>query len=201
IIVPVDDYYDKCVEPKISIPKRYPGVTSSGFKRQAARLRSYKEIDAMNDDEQEYEDDEDNENSQKYDEAPFIDSPIYESNESQIDFEINDFNRLYDEVDDNGSHGHEQMPANSAQWRIQPNNVNRPAGSAPLVPNNYRGRGRRRNRYNQNNNNLRGSVHSRLGYNMNMRNQQQGMLNAYNNFSNQGGRAPQQVVTNINAHF
>ncbi|XP_034476445.1 GATA zinc finger domain-containing protein 4 [Drosophila innubila] len=188
-LMPLDVYYDHCVLPKPNIPKRYPGVIGNAKKkREAARLQSYKDNAEDDDDEEIEEDEEEMEVERKH--VDEFDSSIQDSNMNQIDYETNEFNMLYEEtkdvkdkIDQNPATAVSETPAGSAQWRIQPNNVNRPPGAAPLIPTNAprgnlqsaagrAGRGIRKKRFypnNNNNNNNRNnspnSVHNRLGYN------------------------------------
>ncbi|EDW59923.2 probable serine/threonine-protein kinase clkA [Drosophila virilis] len=131
ILMPLDEYYAHYVQPKPKITKHY-GFHSGKRQRQAAHLQSYK--DANGEDEDEADEDE----SQQVDE---LNSSIQDANMNQISFETNDFNRLYQDTDEpmDQTNNTKQVPnadmsADSAQWRIQPNNVNRPPGAAPLVP-------------------------------------------------------------------
>jgi len=198
-----DEYYDQCVQPKPNIPKCYPGVSGKKKRREAAHLQSYKDnVEDDGDDDDDDDDDDDKGDEVERDEQQHIDefnSSIHDSNMNQIDFETNDFNHMFEETDDLMGQGEQnsspkvtEIPAGSAQWRIQPNNVNRPLGAAPLVPNDApRGKLRlsggragcgkqkikqQRRGYNQfgsNNNNLnntnqnspKNSIQSRLGFN------------------------------------
>lgn len=125
----LDDYYEQCVIPKPNIPKHY-GFHVEKRQRQAARLQSYKENP---DDEDELEDEEEEQMEE-------LNSSIEDSNRNQISFEINDFNKIYEEAESQNSTNNSaiepktEIPASSAQWRITPINVNRPQGAAPLVP-------------------------------------------------------------------
>ncbi|XP_064543407.1 homeobox protein 2 [Drosophila montana] len=158
ILMPLDEYYTHYVQPKPKIPKHY-GFHPDKRQRQAAHLQSYK--DTNGEDEDEADDDE----SQQVDE---LNSSIQDTNMNQINFETNDFNRLYQETDApmDQTNNTKQVPnaevsADSAQWRIQPNNVNRPPGAAPLVPSDAprnqppRQNPHRGNRWHQNQNNRR----------------------------------------------
>lgn len=153
-----DEYYTHYVQPKPKIPKHY-GFHPDKRQRQAAHLQSYK--DANGEDEDEADEDE----SQQVDE---LNSSIQDTNMNQINFETNDFNRLYQETDEpmDQTDNTKQVPnadmsADSAQWRIQANNVNRPPGAAPLVPTDAprkqppRKDPQRGNRWHQNQNNRR----------------------------------------------
>lgn len=142
-------------------------------------------------------------------------SSIQDSNINQIVFEANEFDQMYESIDDSMATD-DNTPSQSsiekvgsAQWPIQPNNMNRPIGAAPLVPSyaprsqlqsrasnvHQRGqkqqdrnsRGRPNNGNNNNNNNGRIPIQNRLG---NYRNIQRGQMeqrvrNAFNAFNTQ----------------
>jgi len=86
-------------------------------------LRSYKEAGQDDEDEDEEDDFESSElETNCQDDGDTI---------GQMSFEMNDFNKMYSEEESL----HPELSQSSAQWRIHGNNLNRPAGSAPLVPN------------------------------------------------------------------
>lgn len=214
-----DDYYDHCVLPKPTIPKRYPGYEGNRKKRQAARLQSYK--DAAGDDEEEEDEDEDVDMEDEFN------SSIQDANINQIVFEANEFDQMYENIDDSlatTNNGTLSPPSiekvKSAQWRIQPNNMNRPTGSAPLVPNDApRGQLPSRtgprmqqqqqgcyNRGSNNNsrcNNGRIPIQNRLGHrNMQRGQMEQRVRNAFNNYSqDHNNNNQQQVLANIKNNF
>ncbi|XP_030382428.1 uncharacterized protein LOC115629948 isoform X2 [Scaptodrosophila lebanonensis] len=80
ILMPLDEYYDKCVEDKPKIPKKYPGSSRNweNDNRQAPRLNSYKDLDYVEDDEN------------------FL-FPISQSNCSQLKYEFEEFNQAYED--------------------------------------------------------------------------------------------------------
>ncbi|EDW01754.1 asparagine-rich protein [Drosophila grimshawi] len=202
VLMPLDEYYDHYVNPKPHIPKSYPGY-SGRKQRQAAHLQSYR--DDPDDNEDHDDDDEDDEEEQpQQQQVDEYDSPVDESNQNQIEFETNEFNQLYKDIDDPmGPEQAETTPPTSTQWRIHPTNVNRPPGAAPLVHNNAHGKskmqqhGSRLNRpgpgrfkkqtnyknySNNNRNNSRISVHDRLGTNWQRGQRRNGnFLNPINN--------------------
>ncbi|XP_023162831.2 myb-like protein D [Drosophila hydei] len=132
ILMPLDEYYVQCVEPKPKIPKRY-GFHADKRQRQAARLQSYKDNSADEEDEFEDEGEEPKQVDEHY-------SCKQDSNMDEISFDSKDFNHLCEPTDEpmDTSKGAEvlktEIPVTSVQWRIKPNNVNRPQGAAPLVP-------------------------------------------------------------------
>ncbi|KAH8401007.1 hypothetical protein KR009_002374 [Drosophila setifemur] len=209
----VDEYYDKCVEIKPRIPPRYSSSNDRKRKnRQAGHLRSYKDLDCP------LEDDEDEE-----DEGTDLERNFDGSNVSQIDYEINDFNKMYCEKE-----GQMQgISPSSAQWRIHANNVNRPPGAPPLVPSasysrdnvknrldlrtesrgfrrpNQRNRNNQNKRNNQNNrprNNRLGNGFHRVIHKAPM---EQRMRNSYNAFNSSHNDTQQSgdVLMNTNNHF
>lgn len=216
-----DDYYDHCVIPKPNIPKSYPGYQGTRKKRQAARLRSYK--DDAGDNEEEEDEDEDM--------GDEFNSSIQDANRNQILFEANDFDQMYDNIDDSMATTNDSTPSppsidkvGSAQWRIQTSNINRPIGSAPLVPSNaprselpshtgpsmrqqQQGCNNRRGNKNSRCNNGRIPIQNRLG----PRNMQRGQMgqrvrNAFNAFNNNpqhnnNNNNQQQVLMNMNNKF
>ncbi|KAM8712938.1 hypothetical protein ACLKA7_013295 [Drosophila subpalustris] len=220
-LMPLDDYYDHCVLPKPNIPKSYPGFSgNTKKKREAAHLQSYKD----NDDADEDDDDEIDEDEVERQHVDEFNTSIQDSNMNQIDFETNEFNVLYDEANDvtdtgeqNSTRAVTETPAGSAQWRIEPNNMNRPPGAAPLVPINAprsrfqagaarASRGIQRRRYNNNNynrNNPQYSIKDRIGYKFPMRNACNPFKNNNNtnNNNNHGNMQQQQVLMNMNNQF
>lgn len=164
-----------------------------------------------------------------------LNSSIQDSNINQIVFEANEFDQLYENIDDSMTADHRASSQSSiekigsAQWRIQPNNMNRPIGAAPLVPNyaprsqlpsrtsngyqkvqkqqGRKSRGRPNNV--NNNNNGRIPIQNRLGHYVH-RDIQRGQMehrvrNAFNAFDNNehsnNNNSQQQVLMNMNTHF
>lgn len=217
----VDDYYDHCVLPKPNIPKSYPGYEGNRKKRQAARLQSYKDETC------------DNEEDEDEDMGDEFNSSIQDANINQIVFEANEFDQMYENIDDSMATTNDRTPSppsiekvGSAQWRIQPRNMNRPIGSAPLVPSDaprgqllsrtgprmqqqqqQQGCNNRGNNNNSRCNNGRIPIQNRLGH----RNMQRGQMeqrvrtafNAFNNNPqhNNNNNNQQQVLMNMNNHF
>ncbi|XP_043947907.1 uncharacterized protein LOC108036544 isoform X5 [Drosophila biarmipes] len=195
-MLPLDEYYEHCVVPKPKVPPRYstkpiPKRTN----RQAGRLRSYK--DAGQDDEDEDEDD-DFQSSE-------LESNFQEDNDniSQMNFEMNDFNKMYWEEESL----HPELSQSSAQWRTHGNNVNQPAGAAPLAPNDQ-ARGHVKSRLDLregsrawNANNQR--RHQNNFHRRQQNGQEQRLRTAYNAFSSQTNHAqyPGDVLTNIHNYF
>lgn len=174
---------------------------------------------------QSYKDASDNVDEDEDEDVDEFNSSIQDSNINQIAFEANEFDQMYESIDDSMATD-DNTPSQasiekvgSAQWRIQPNNMNRPIGAAPLVPshapqsqlqsrpsNGYQ-RGQKQqdrnsrgrpNNDNNNNNNGRIPIKNRLG---NYRNIQRGQMeqrvrNAFNAFNSQ-----QQTFMNMQNHF
>ncbi|XP_037714837.1 uncharacterized protein LOC119550308 [Drosophila subpulchrella] len=197
-MLPLDEYYEHCVVPKPKVPPRYTShPVPKRSKRQAGRLRSYK--DAGQDDEDEDEDD-DFESSE-------LETNCQDDGDTmgQMNFELNDFNKMYREEESL----HPELSQSSAQWRIHGNNVNRPAGSAPLVPNDQT-RGHVKSRldlrdesrvWNVNNNQRR---HQNNFHRRQQNGQEQRLRTAYNAFSsNQSNHSnqPTDVLINVQNHF
>ncbi|XP_002074785.3 GATA zinc finger domain-containing protein 14 [Drosophila willistoni] len=236
----LDEYYEQCVVPKPNIPRCYPGVMGGGKKnRQGRRFISYKDQESSSND----SDDEPEKNirqsrrfvTYKNDNQPNNEDVNMEetdtkfeynvTNSKQINYEMNNFNEVYGQ--DEAPNSTQDMPSGSAQWRIQPNNVNRPSGAPPLVPSNvpqFNARNRFANKSNssmgfrkqwkqkqkQPNHQFR-NIQNRLGHGQNQTQQQHsnGMRNAYNAFNyspqntNQGQRLPSlsNLLQNIKDHF
>jgi len=194
---PTDEYYEHCVVPKPKVPPRYTShPVPKRSKRQAGRLRSYKEAGQDDEDEDEEDDFESSElETNCQDDGDTI---------GQMNFEMNDFNKMYSEEESL----HPELSQSSAQWRIHGNNLNRPAGAAPLVPNDQT-RGHVKSRldlrdesrvWNVNNNQRRNqnNFHRRQ-----QNGQEQRLRTAYNTFSSQSNhyKQPSDVLMNIQNNF
>lgn len=212
---PTDDYYTKCVNPKPLIPPSYPGASGKGHRqaahhqegqtrqavhrqvghRQAGHLRSYKDLGDSDDDDDK-------------DEVVVVDEYMknspegiaecdFNSNVSQINFEMDDFNKTY--CDESSPWQGES--SSSQQWRL---NVNRPqpnAGQKSNVKsrldlgckNRWQKRnGHKKSNWNRNNCNRNnpGASHSRGQQQASM---EQRMRNAYRSFS----ANPEQSSANV----
>uniref|UniRef100_A0A6P4ED79 Uncharacterized protein LOC108038907 n=1 Tax=Drosophila rhopaloa TaxID=1041015 RepID=A0A6P4ED79_DRORH len=209
-MLPLDEYYQQCVIPKPKVPPRYSTKPiSKKNKRQAGHLRSYKEVGEDDDDEDDNEDFLGAELERNYQEEGVKEF------DADLNFEMNDFKMNWEEeVSPNL-----ELYQSSAQWRIYGNNVNRPAGAAPLVPNdqtrgNVKSRLDLRNssRFRDNNNHRRNLNHIQNRNSFHRGQQQaqsameQRMRTAYNAFSSQStttayAKQPGDVLTNINNHF
>ncbi|XP_043658920.1 uncharacterized protein LOC122623568 isoform X3 [Drosophila teissieri] len=124
VMLPLDDYYQQCVVPKPKIPPRYSSNdVSKGGKRQAGHLRSYMNLDQSGDDDVEDKD---------FQGAIFQENGATEidTNVAQINFEINDFDKMYWEQDSHSS----EASQSCALGRMYGNNVNRPLEADPLSP-------------------------------------------------------------------
>ncbi|KAI8036840.1 uncharacterized protein LOC128256089 [Drosophila gunungcola] len=207
-MLPLDEYYQQCVIPKPIVPPRYSSnPIPKKNRRQAGHLRSYREVGQDDDDDDEDED--------------ILGAELERNNQEEgasnanLNFEMKDFNKMYWEE---AGLPNPELSQSSAQWRTYGNNLNRPAGAAPLVPNeqarssvksrlDLRNGSRFRNSNNQgrhfNNSQHRNNFH---------RGQQQAqsamehrMRTAYNAFSSQTTTSqaihPGDVLTNISNHF
>ncbi|XP_017003952.2 uncharacterized protein Boot [Drosophila takahashii] len=202
-MMPLDEYYEHCVVPKPKVPRPYTSMPMTNrTKRQAGRLRSYKELGPEDEDDDEDDDLQGSELDKGYQEDGAIDSNL-----SQMSFEMNDFNKMYWEEESLN----QEVSQTSAQWRIYGNNVNRPAGAAPLVPNDQargnvksrldlrdgsRFRNANNQRRNQNSNNHRRHHQAQDA-------REQRLRTAYNAFSSETNHArqPGDVLMNIHNHF
>ncbi|XP_026834690.1 uncharacterized protein LOC6541065 isoform X2 [Drosophila erecta] len=207
----VHEYYEQCVVPKPKIPPRYSSnaVPQSG-KRQAGHLRSYKEPDQGGDDDVE---DEDFQSSVLKTKLVENGGTEIDSNVAQMNYEINDFDKMYWEQDSHSS----EASQSSEMWRLYGNNVYRPSGADQLVPNDQarghvksrldlRDGSRFRNNLNQRRNHQqnvhrRNQIHRRQHHVQNAK--EQHPRTAYNAFSSQTIHANQQtdVLMNVNNHF
>nr|AAM29481.1 RE43986p [Drosophila melanogaster] len=124
VILSLDEYFEQCVVPKPRIPPRYSSnAAPKGDNRQLGHLQTYKDQDQGGDTDVEVED--------------FQGSVLangqsilteFDSNVSQINFEINDFGKVYCETESQSS----EASQGSATWRMNGNNVNRPSAAAQL---------------------------------------------------------------------
>ncbi|KAH8367186.1 hypothetical protein KR084_007400, partial [Drosophila pseudotakahashii] len=201
---PTDEYYEHCVVPKPKVPRPYTSKPMANkTKRQAGRLRSYKELGQEDEDVEEDDDFQGSELDKNYQEDGAIDSNL-----SQINFEMNDFNKMYWEEESLN----QEVPQSSAQWRIYGNNVNRPAGAAPLVPtdqarSNVKSRldlrdgSRFRNANNQRRIQINNHNHRRQHQAQDAREQR--LRTAYNAFSKEteSAKQPPDVLMNMRNHF
>ncbi|XP_068144261.1 protein kinase 4 [Drosophila tropicalis] len=236
----LDEYYEQCVMPKPNIPPCYPGVTGGGKKnRQGRRFISYKDLESSSDGDSDDELEKKvrqsrrfisykNENQSNNEDVVMQDmNTKFEyngTNSKQINYEINNFNEAYGQ--DDAPNSTQDIPSGSAQWRIQPNNVNRPSGAPPLVPNNVP-QSNARTRLPINSNSSMGfrkqwnqkqkqphqqfrNIQNRLGHGPKQQQQQHslenGMRNAYNAFSYSSQNTYQRpslsnVLQNIKDHF
>ncbi|KAH8285425.1 hypothetical protein KR054_009044, partial [Drosophila jambulina] len=137
---PTDEYWENCVHPKPLIPPRYPGAkfrlphqagsTQEGQsrqtghrkagQRQAGNVRSYKDEQDSNDDEDEpvgtCESVEDSQDGSTVDDSDF------KSNDTQINYEMDDFNKTCCDE----SSPWQSDSSHSAQWRRHNTNTARP---------------------------------------------------------------------------
>ncbi|XP_043658846.1 uncharacterized protein LOC122623568 isoform X2 [Drosophila teissieri] len=207
VMLPLDDYYQQCVVPKPKIPPRYSSNdVSKGGKRQAGHLRSYMNLDQSGDDDVEDKD---------FQGAIFQENGATEidTNVAQINFEINDFDKMYWEQDSHSS----EASQSCALGRMYGNNVNRPLEADPLSPyDQARGHVRSRldlrdgsrlhNNFNQRSNHQY-NLHNRHKFHRRQQQAQnskvQSLRTAYNALSSQKIPPNQQtdILMNINNHF
>ncbi|XP_017044688.1 uncharacterized protein LOC108090488 [Drosophila ficusphila] len=209
-LLPLDEYYEQCVVPKPVVPARYSSnPIPYKAKRQAGRLRSYKEQGQEDDDNNDDED----EDFKGIEEKRFCQEKSTEGFDTTLSFELNDFNQIYGEEE---ASSNSELPRTSAQWRIYGNNMNRPPGAAPFVPNtstrgNVKSRldlrsgsrfqnNKNQRQYNNNfenrNNFYRGQQHAQNAI-------EQRMRTSYNAFGNQASQGNQStdVLMNLNNNF
>ncbi|XP_017093843.2 uncharacterized protein Boot isoform X1 [Drosophila bipectinata] len=110
VLMPLDEYYKQCVEPKPITLRRSSYTYGNNPRRQAGHLRSYKDLDFP-----EEEEDDDEPVSIHTTRSESLDD-IFASNEedpniNQINFEMKDFDKLYSEETGTSS----EFAPNSAQ--------------------------------------------------------------------------------------
>ncbi|EDX06290.1 uncharacterized protein LOC6733651 [Drosophila simulans] len=208
VILSLDEYFEQCVEPKPRIPPRYSfNAASKGGNRQPGHLRSYKDQDQDGDDD-EIEDFQGSvlENGQSI-------LTNFDSTASQINFEMNDFDKVYWEQESQSS----EASQGSATCRMFGNNVNRPSAAAQLGLSDQ-ARGHVKSRLDlREGSRFRNSFNKgrKRQYNLHTRNEfhrqqhqpqiakEQGQRSAYNAFSSQKIHPNQQtdLQIGVNKHF